>query len=115
MIVFHRTDKASHDTIVREGRFTSRELGEVCVSDMRDGYATGYGDSVVTLSIPDHLLVPDDEFQTGETHYRIKARDILPEFILTSANRPCDYALCSLPRDHRTGDNPTPCRSRKRG
>lgn len=82
MIVFHRTDTASRDAIHASGRFTSRENGEVCVSDTQNGYATEYGPAVVMLDIPEELLVPDDEFQTGETHYRVKAKDIQPEMIL---------------------------------
>lgn len=83
MIVFHRTSAASKAAILATLRFTSRENGEVCVSNVRDGYASGYGEAVVTLNIPDDLLVPDDEFQTGETHYRVRAKNIRPEMIVS--------------------------------
>lgn len=81
MIVYHRTTRQAAASIHATGVFLSREVGEVCVSDMRDGYADGYGETVVVLDIPEHLLTLDDEFQTGEHHYRVNARDIRPDYI----------------------------------
>lgn len=83
MRVYHRTSQAARAEIIESRHFKSHERGEVCVSDTLSGQANGYGDNVVTLDIPDHLLAIDDEFPSGECHYRIQASDIKPEFIVT--------------------------------
>lgn len=85
MRVYHRTSETARAEIIRTQRFTSREQGEVCVSDTLNGQTGGYGDSVVTLDIPDQLLVIDDEFPSGECHYRIPASAIKPEYIITES------------------------------
>lgn len=85
MRVYHRTSQAARAEIIKTQRFISKERGEVCVSDTLNGQTDGYGASVVTLDIPDHLLVIDDEFPSGECHYRIQASDIKPEFIVTES------------------------------
>src|SRR5690606_8094644 len=74
MIVYHRTSPKAAKTIRESGRFVTREnTGEIYVSDTLNGEARGYGDDVVTLTIPDHWAELDDEFPTGERHYRIAA------------------------------------------
>lgn len=85
MRVYHRTSQAARAEIMESRRFKSHERGEVCVSDTLNGQTGGYGDSVVTLDIPDHLLAIDDEFPSGECHYRIQASAIKPEFIITES------------------------------
>jgi hypothetical protein len=60
----------------------SQEQGYVFVSSRPDGYITGYGVAVVALEIPEHLLELDDEFQDGESHYRVEAGQIEPGWIL---------------------------------
>lgn len=86
MRVYHRTTHEAATAILADRRFLSRERGEVCVSDRRDGYADGYGPAVVVLDVPDNLLTLDDEFQDGEQHFRVRAVDIRPEFVIGVAS-----------------------------
>jgi hypothetical protein len=81
VIVYHRTSETAAVEITRTRRFTSRERGEVCVSDRLFGYANGYGPAATVLDVPEHLLTLDDEFPTGERHYRVRVADIRPEYI----------------------------------
>lgn len=85
MIVYHRTSPENGRAIVKGGRFLSKELGEICVSNRRNGEATGYGPFVIRLQVPARFLKLDDEFPTGKPHYRINARDISSQFIVGGA------------------------------
>jgi hypothetical protein len=40
-------------------------------SNRKEGYAEAYGSCIISFEIPIHLLEIDDEFSTGEKHYRI--------------------------------------------
>lgn len=82
MLVYHRTSKDAAELITRDKTFTSLEQGYVFVSNVRDGYADGYGNAVVVLDVPPARLILDDEFQTGECHYRIHVSQIEPCFII---------------------------------
>lgn len=84
MRVYHRTTPEAADAIRATGRFLSREnTGDVFVSNRRgNGYTEGYGAGIVALDVPDELLTLDDEFPTGERHYAVPARVILPAWIL---------------------------------
>ncbi len=68
--VFHRTSKVAADAIRRDGVATTKEPG-FFVSSVPDGQAVGYGDELIELDIPENRLILDDEFPSGEKHYRI--------------------------------------------
>lgn len=84
IVVYHRTTTEAATAIRETGNWLCKENPNyVYVSNLRQGEAIGYGDAIVTLvGVPEHLLELDDEFPDGEIHYRIKADDIKPEWIL---------------------------------
>lgn len=71
MILYHRTDGASARQIIAAGVFVSKEQPPyVYLSNRRYGQAQGYGDAVVRVRIHAKHLHLDDEFPSGERHYR---------------------------------------------
>jgi hypothetical protein len=81
--LYHRTTPESAELIMRERRMISREnSGEVYFSTERNGQATGYGESVVHVRIPLHLAELDDEFPSGELHYRVDVRRLRPDHFI---------------------------------
>jgi hypothetical protein len=81
--LYHYTTPDNARRIRESGRFVSHEGNEVCLTDTLGGYATGYGRAAVVLSLPQSLLTLDDEFETGERHYRVDLRRI-PVSAITS-------------------------------
>ncbi|MEU4534361.1 hypothetical protein AB0G15_05800 [Streptosporangium sp. NPDC023825] len=78
--LYHRTTLESAEQIERERRMTSEEnTQEAYFSTHLYGQSTGYGDGLVCVFIPEHLAEIDDEFPSGEKHYRVKVSDLLPE------------------------------------
>ena len=71
MILYHRTTVEAASGIRESGLWESREQGWVFFSTHRDGYADGYDAAVLAVDVPEHLAELDDEFQTGEQHYRV--------------------------------------------
>lgn len=78
--LYHRTSAANAARIMSELRMISMEnTQEVYFSTELAGEAAGYGDAVVCIVIPVELAELDDEFPSGEQHYRVRVADILPE------------------------------------
>jgi hypothetical protein len=73
MKVFHHTSLEAAKRIVETGTMTGLEDG-LFFTNRAGGHASGYGAATVEMSIPDHLLQLDDEFQDGEEHYRLPVR-----------------------------------------
>lgn len=81
--LFHRTTAEAAETIGRERRFESKEnYGFVYFSNRAQGeYAVGYGPGCVRVVMPAILVKPDDGFQDGERHFRVRADQIRAEWI----------------------------------
>jgi hypothetical protein len=84
--LFHRTSAETAELIGRVRRFQSKEgdkdTGPVYFSNRDQGYyAAGYGEGCVRVVMPIHAVELDDEFDTGERHYRVPANKIRGEWI----------------------------------
>jgi len=78
--LYHRTTPDIAERIMRERRMISEEnTREAYFSTQPDGMITDYGAAVVCIEIPEHLAELDDEFPSGELHYRVHVDDIRPE------------------------------------
>lgn len=82
--LYHRTSVDSAVVIMRERTMVSKEAdGSVYFSThLEGGQADGYGIAVVHVRVPAHLAELDDEFPSGEQHYRIDARRLRPEHFI---------------------------------
>lgn len=70
--LYHRTTAANAARIRATGRWLSREnTRAVYLSTRSDGHASGYGDTVVHVIVPEEWCELDDEFPDGEQHYRV--------------------------------------------
>lgn len=75
--LYHRTTKEAAQAILTAGRMTSKEnTGEAYFSTRFDGHATGYGDTVIEVRVPQIMIELDDEFPDGEQHYRVKVAQL---------------------------------------
>lgn len=84
--LFHRTTAEAAETIGRVRRFQSKEgnkdTGPIYFSNRDEGYyAAGYGEGCVRVVMPIHAVKLDDEFETGERHYRVPANKIRADWI----------------------------------
>lgn len=84
--LYHRTTPEAAAAIMRERRMTSKEWdGSLYFSTARTGgQADGYGATIVHVRVPADVAELDDEFPDGEQHYRVKARDLRPEWFVSS-------------------------------
>lgn len=92
LVLYHRTSNEAATTIARTRRFLSKEEGAlpdgVYFSNRETGsYSVDYGEAVVRVEVPEVWAQLDDEFDDGEKHYRVHARDIDPAWI-TGVMRP---------------------------
>lgn len=79
--LYHRTSRENAARIAAERKMLSEEnTGEAYFSTVENGQASGYGDAVVCIEIPEDLAEIDDEFPDGEQHYRVKVSAIRPEY-----------------------------------
>ena len=82
LTLYHRTTKVAAEAIVKTGRFNSREQGRVYFSNRKAGdYVVDYGEAAVCIVVPQVLAQIDDQFDDGERHYWVSARNIKPEWI----------------------------------
>ena len=78
--VYHRTSRESAERIRRERKMYARE-DSVFFSTKAEGYASGYGDEVVTFSIPSTDLLINDVFD-GEVHFNVPAKRVGGRWVL---------------------------------
>lgn len=79
--LYHRTTPELAEKIMRERRMVSKEnTAEAYFSTEPDSMISGYGDGVVCVVIPTDLAELDDEFPSGELHYRVRVSDLRPEY-----------------------------------
>lgn len=74
--LYHRTTAATRRAILATGRMVSREnTGDVyfTTDPSAESQAVGYGAAIVHVRVPAQLAELDDEFPSGEQHYRVKA------------------------------------------
>lgn len=84
MLLYHVTSAEAAREIYPDGPFVSKEAdGSVYFSDRLHGYASGHGDAFVLVRVPESITELDDEFGTGERHYRINLRDLKPKHIVS--------------------------------
>lgn len=69
IIVYHRTSEENANIIKSTGIMTAKE-DALFFSSKESGYADGYGDTVLTFSIPSTVLEVNDIFD-GEVHFDI--------------------------------------------
>lgn len=71
MVVYHMTAPRAANAIKTSGTMIPKEDG-LFFSNKKFGPASeGYGTAAVKLDIPEARLILDDEFPTGEKHYRL--------------------------------------------
>lgn len=84
--LYHRTTPEAAAAIHKQRRMHSKENGEICFSTFRgdepNAQALGYGEGLVHVRVPSHIAQIDDEFPSGEEHYRIHQRDLRPEHFI---------------------------------
>ena len=85
--LYHRTSMEHALPVFLNGMWKSLEQGEVCFSTHIAGYAEDYGDTVIHVRVPFEIAVLDDEFETGERHFRVKAGDLQHEHVLAIMRR----------------------------
>lgn len=81
--LYHRTTPEAAEAIRRTKTMHSKENhGETYWSTFRgdepDAQGAGYGDGVVHIRVPHHLAEIDDEFPSGEEHYRVHPDHLEP-------------------------------------
>lgn len=81
--LYHRTTPEAAETIRSERSMRSKEnTGETYWSTFRgdepDAQAHGYGAGTVHIRVPHHLAEIEDEFPSGEEHYRVHPSKIEP-------------------------------------
>jgi hypothetical protein len=82
--LYHRTTAEAAESIMCNRRMISKEnTGEAFFSTRRDRQATGYGEGVVHVRVPEDLAELDDEFPSGELHYRVDVRRLRPEHFVS--------------------------------
>jgi len=78
--LYHFTDPSTVQKIKDSNSFKTNietSMGkEVYFSTKKDGQAKGYGDSFVTVEIPEEYTNLDDEFPDGEQHYWVDSDDL---------------------------------------
>lgn len=78
--LYHRTTPEMADRIYAERRMISEEnTQEAYFSTETDGQASGYGAGLVCIVIPEDMAELDDEFPSGERHYRVRVSRLQPE------------------------------------
>lgn len=103
--LYHRTTPDAAAAIYRERKMVSREnTGEAYFSTKRSGQAEGYGGAVVHVRVPESVAELDDEFPDGEQHYRVRVRDIRPEWFIVDSTTA--GARGALPKNLRIVPNP---------
>ena len=94
--LYHRTTPEAAARVYSERRMISREnTAETYWSNRRDGQASGYGQAVIHIRIPEELAELEDEFPDGEQHYRVPAHALQADHFVAPARVP------------RTSDHPT--------
>lgn len=79
MDLYHRTTHEAAEEIRTSRRMLSKETdGSVYFSTRRHGQAGAYGDAIVHVRVPCEIAQLDDEFPSGEQHYRIQAANLRP-------------------------------------
>ena len=73
MLVYHRTNWKSANEIIQSGIMKTKEYA-LFFSNRKEGYAEDYGNCVISFEIPKYILEVDDEFSTGEKHYRMSLK-----------------------------------------
>lgn len=80
VLVYHRTTPEAAQEILTTGIWKSEELlggrPVVFLSNRPNGYASGHGDALMELVLPDSILRIDDEYEDGEEHYWVNPDDI---------------------------------------
>lgn len=85
--LYHRTTPENAARILAELRMVSREnTDEAYFSNRADGQADGYGTAVVHVYVPASIAELDDEFPSGEQHFRVKVAALRPEHFLDGAH-----------------------------
>lgn len=75
--LFHRTSAESAKALAATRDWKSKEnTQEAYFSTLRDGQASGYGTTVVSVLVPEGIARLDDEFPDGEQHYAVKVSDL---------------------------------------
>jgi GNAT superfamily N-acetyltransferase len=108
--LYHRTSPEAARAIHREKRMVSKEsTGEAYFSTHPHGQVEGYGEGIVHVRVPAHMAELDDEFPSGEQHYRVDTRALRPEHFVDNnhtasftPNKRVFTATCGL--DHRLFD-----------
>jgi GNAT superfamily N-acetyltransferase len=88
--LYHRTTPEAAESIRRDRSMHSEEnSGEAYFSTFRgdepNAQGTGYGAGVVHVRVPERLAELDDEFPSGEQHYRVDTYTMRPEHFVASA------------------------------
>ena len=80
--LYHRTTPEAAEQINKQKSMNigKENTGETYWSTHKDSdQAEGYGQGVVHIRVPENVAELDDEFPSGEQHYRVHPRHIKPE------------------------------------
>ena len=81
--LYHATDEQGARAIASTGRWRSEEGDDVFFSTKpASDYLAGFGDHVVEVHLPPHLVHIDDAFRDGEIHFRADLHDLRPEHVV---------------------------------
>jgi hypothetical protein len=100
--LYHRTRPEAAQAILDTGRFLTREnTPEAYVTNRIDGQTTVYGVAIVHVRVDERVAQLEDEFPSGEQHYRIPLEGV--EIVEAFTFAP-DGARAPLTRQHREPD-----------
>lgn len=100
--LYHRTTKENVNKIYQEKNMHSKENdGGVFFTTFPQGdQSGGYGESVVHVRVPEHIAELDDEFPSGEQHYKVLNKHLRPHHFVESSIK---QAVLKFTRDKHTG------------
>jgi hypothetical protein len=103
MRIFHRTSPQAALEIIRTHHWKSKEHPPyIYFSNFSVGQADGYGKSTISIDLPKKYLELDDEFPSGELHFRALASDVnlhAQNYELISPNPKENFDLCKQTLD----------------
>lgn len=86
--LYHRTSAKNADTIYSQRQMNSQYSDKTAYfSTHRESeYGKGFGEGVVHVNVPEKMAQLEDEFPSGEQHYRVPVRKLRSEHFITGGS-----------------------------
>ena len=85
--LYHRTSPENAQTILEQKKMTSKYSDKTAYfSTHKDSeYGKGFGEGVVHVQVPENIAQIEDEFPSGEQHYRVPVNLLRTEHFKSGA------------------------------